>query len=456
MDQNAFRSMLAAPRVSAPSSSSLSAHNALGAGSRKRRNDGSSVGWLGGDGSKAAASHSSSDANHFKPRGQQGKASAEPTSSLAAPSYKRFGYVDRAAMRRAGLLDEDTVEPGFRGLNPLLLATPNEPVKTEEEVEQELEQAERDLQYSVEASDEKADPVEAEKAPKLISNQPKSRAEKLRELQARIAAASSGADPSPPPPVENARPTATASLAKQPEPTNVPKGFKVVQAKPKKKKAKQGDADAAPITESLNGSSVKPASAANGNTAGLENTAGDDEFDLFAGVGEYKGDLSDEGDDDGEEGEVQGEKPADTAQDQKSERREKYFDDEENLIPKFQAYRSPTPPPREERQGGHRNPYATESGGNEINRPQRLEGLSASGRQGGLSARELLELDDEAAREEKRRLRKLKGKDRKEANEREAELSGKASSEQKAKDRLNREVQEYEKYEQKKKARTDR
>jgi IK cytokine len=170
----------------------------------------------------------------------------------------------------------------------------------------------------------------------------------------------------------------------------------------------------------------------------------DEDVDIFAGAGDYEDDIDDEQ----EEGEAEDNLPDALGLG------DKYFEDQEELIPKFQTYRSPTPPPREARQEARRdnqedaptyNPYA-ESASDEPIKPQRLEGLSSS----AYTARDLLAYDDAQARDEKRKLKKLKGKEKKEAMAREAEYDGAKNAEQKEKDRLNREVQEYEKYERKK------
>lgn len=113
MDQAAFRALLSSSKP-ATNAATADASRALGSGSRKRRNDGSLATTHGGSTADKAAA--------LKPRGQHaGKAdtqkraaeshkSTTDASKSSEPSYKRFGYVDRAAMRRAGLLDGEVEE----------------------------------------------------------------------------------------------------------------------------------------------------------------------------------------------------------------------------------------------------------------------------------------------------------------------------------------------------------
>ena len=130
MDQSSFRAMLGAPRPSTSGSDSSSA--ILGGGSRKRGFQQESAipsASSNGQGYGRGSSGSSSGLGQFRPRGQQqakgaaagdskgkgkGKEQAREADKDAAPSYKRYGYVDRASMRRAGLLERtDGPAPSF-------------------------------------------------------------------------------------------------------------------------------------------------------------------------------------------------------------------------------------------------------------------------------------------------------------------------------------------------------
>lgn len=110
MDQSAFRAMLASGKSAGSSSSSASRDAVLGGGGRKRAHDGGSS-WAQ---SGSAAGASSSSSSLFKPRTHTSK-SASSTSSAKGkerdaaepPTYKRYGYTDRASMRRAGIDDGD-------------------------------------------------------------------------------------------------------------------------------------------------------------------------------------------------------------------------------------------------------------------------------------------------------------------------------------------------------------
>lgn len=225
------------------------------------------------------------------------------------------------------------------------------------------------------------------------------------------------------------------------------KGFKAVEKAPEKKKKKKPKTDPQGVAHthpealsSTANASVRSVIDTSTSKAALPTAdEPDDDMDIFAGAGDYEDDMADE-----ESGEGQ------TKED--GPENGQYFEDQEELIPKFQTYRSPTPPPREARRVTDEkqerpayNPYAEESS-KESAKPQRLEGLSSS----SYTARDLLAYDDAQARDEKRRLKKLKGKEKKEAMAREAEYEGSKNAEQKEKDRLNREMQEYEKYERKK------
>jgi hypothetical protein len=228
------------------------------------------------------------------------------------------------------------------------------------------------------------------------------------------------------------------------------KGFKVVERapeKPKKKKKKAVQPDANGIMQSHPDLLSSAFGVASGSSRPVDTSAAsqtvfaadedNDDIDIFAGAGDYEDENADPDQGDGEEEE--GELGSATSGPQK------YFDDQEELIPKFETYRSPTPPLR-----GADGAEAGEDGGDEEGgMPQRLQGLSHS----SYTAKELLELDDAQVREEKRKLRKLKGKEKKEAQLREQEYAARRGDEsradQKEKDRLNRDLQEYESYERK-------
>lgn len=288
-----------------------------------------------------------------------------------------------------------------------------EPAKTEEEAERELEEEENRLAEERRAAAEEdvkqTDVTEVDRAPPAK----KSRQDKLRELQAKIAAAASQASEKP-----LAKQDPGADALQKPS-------FKVIDSR--------GLANAkktAVVTATT--------TAAQTNETHANAAASDDEDDIFANAGDYHGGLSGEEESEGEEGQATGGAVPPSANDRIGE---KLFDDQDALIPKFEAYRSPTPPTREEREAAQRKAAQDAEGGS-----QRLQGLSDSR---SLTAKQLLELDDAAAKDEARKLKKLKGKDRKEAVAKEAELTGKNSTVQKEKDRLNREQQEYEKYERK-------
>ena len=287
----------------------------------------------------------------------------------------------------------------------------------------------------------------------------------LRDLQAKMAAASSGAvtnlgasqeaPASPEPSGRNRKDNDSGTRGKPSsgiaaQTSTAMKGFKVVERapeKPKKKKKKTVQADTNGVMQSHPDLLSSASGVASGSSRPVDTSAAsqsvfaadedNDDIDIFAGAGEYEDENaeSDEGDGEKEEGELGNA----TAEPQK------YFDDQEELIPKFETYRSPTPPPR-----GANGAEAGEGGSDEEGgMPQRLQGLSHS----SYTAKELLELDDAQVREEKRKLRKLKGKEKKEAQLREQEFAARRGDEsradQKEKDRLNRDLQEYESYERK-------
>ena len=112
MDQSAFRAMLASGKSASSSSSSGAV---LGGASTRKRTHDSGSSWAQA-GSKASSS-SSSSSNLFKPRTQNSsKGSSKPgigskgkerEDEDATPSYRRYGYTDRATMRRAGVADGD-------------------------------------------------------------------------------------------------------------------------------------------------------------------------------------------------------------------------------------------------------------------------------------------------------------------------------------------------------------
>jgi hypothetical protein len=96
-------------------SSALSSREAVLGGGGKKRGLDSGSSWAQGN---AKASTSSSSSSLFKPRVQASKTASgsskpgigsskgkERDEGDAAPTYKRYGYTDRATMRRAGILD---------------------------------------------------------------------------------------------------------------------------------------------------------------------------------------------------------------------------------------------------------------------------------------------------------------------------------------------------------------
>lgn len=315
------------------------------------------------------------------------------------------------------------------------------PLKTEEEIERELAEAEaslktQDSDASLQSNDRKSD-TPAEPPQK---KQKRSRADMLRDLQAKIAASASGVtevkavEPTSAQAGKKSRPTA------QPEPPAV-KGFRPIERAPERKKRKTVD-DTPKVASDDATNLPKP-----GNQAG-EGTNGaqfDDDEDIFGGAGDYDDGLSAD-EESAEEGE---ERPSKKPKEDEDSGPVKYFDDQDEIIPKFETWRSPTPPPRQRTRSPSARDRSNDSDEGESQKPQRLEGFSTS----QYSARELLEMDSALAKEEKRKLKKLKGKEKKEAMARLAELEGGKPAEQKEKDRLHREAQEYENYEKKKQKR---
>jgi len=289
--------------------------------------------------------------------------------------------------------------------------------------------------------------------------QKRSRADMLRDLQAKLAASKSGDAAGTLPEASGSSKTSTNGVEPISQPAAM-KGFKPIAEKPKKKKKKKEipvDNSVAAFShpEEIAGkpsqNSVVIDTSATSIALAAEADSEDDDMDIFAGAGHYVDEFA-EDEEERDEATKQGQERegADIGQGdgEKAEAtgpaavRPKYFDDEESIIPKFQTYRSPTPPPRRASPSG--SGQAGEDG--QPSKPQRLEGLSTS----SISAKQLLEYDDYQVKEEKRKLKKLKGKEKKEALENEEQYDSKKSADQKEKDRLNKEVQEYEKYERKK------
>lgn len=324
------------------------------------------------------------------------------------------------------------------------------PLKTDQEIERELEHAEKELDMPSEktvSNVQKA--TEGQEAPK--KPQKRSRADMLKDLQAKLAAASSGAPSSVP--ITSLDKYTDSSTPKGKEATPaVPKGFKPVAEKPRKKRKKDVASDTSIVDK------VHPELLSQGPPAGtnavididaadkkLELGTADaviegveEEVDIFADAGEYEDEFADNANANGDDAAAG---PS------------KYFDDQDDLIPTFQTYRSPSPEPASKRKARspspaqQANPYSALSPNSKQKQPQpqRLEGFSDT----TTSAKEMLAYDDWQIKEEKRKLKKLKGKDKKEALEREKYYSGEKEA-GKEKDRLNREVMEYEKYERKK------
>ena len=337
------------------------------------------------------------------------------------------------------------------------------PLKIEEEVERELDKAASSLQDDGEEqqSAATANATENIALPKKLK---RSRADMLRDLQNKIPAASidTSQQTSSVEGTTSSNGQGTVSIG---EPS-VMKGFKAIERtddksskKRKKMKTQNGNGNSPlPTVHSEDRTSAYgphdvliDITSLNTTTLDTEEVVPDEDIDIFAGVGTYDG-LEDESENKLEE--VLEEK----FDNDKAAKREKYFEDQDELMPKFQAYRSPTPPARSGSQSrldtdatldlGTHNPNGDPSEDPKSLKPHRLEGLSSS----TFSARDLLAYDDAQAHDEARKLRKLKGREKKEALAREAELSGPLakSSEAKEKDRLNREMQEYEKFEKKK------
>jgi hypothetical protein len=114
MDQSAFRSFLGGQASSGASTSRpRPATNGAVGGSRRRL--GIETGGIGRDHGLRDALPSSGSVEQFRPRQQKsaaekGKAKAVDEDKPSEPSYKRYGYADRASMRRAGLDEEAAVE----------------------------------------------------------------------------------------------------------------------------------------------------------------------------------------------------------------------------------------------------------------------------------------------------------------------------------------------------------
>lgn len=321
------------------------------------------------------------------------------------------------------------------------------PLKTDEEIERELAEAEASLVTEDNSTAELDQQRKTEQQDHLEpppKKQKRSRAEMLRDLQAKIAASSAGATE-----VKVLEPTGNQGRKKEhttaaSEPA-VLKGFRKIERAPEKKTKKKVVKNA-----ELHAEEQPEVLAPDSRVATMPEKDGaleaavedDDDDDIFGGAGDYDDGLSaDEAS--AEEGEQKEKAPEGT-----NGGPIKYFEDQDEIIPKFETWRSPTPPPRQ-RTGSPpgQNPYAKDD--KEPEKPQRLEGFSTS----QYTARDLLERDNALAKEEKRKLKKLKGKDKKEAMERLSELDGSRTAEQKEKDRLNRDAQEYENYERKKQKR---
>ena len=345
--------------------------------------------------------------------------------------------------------------------------------KTEEELELELEQAAHSLENN-DNSNRTEDQNKSALSPLGIqSTQPKklkrSRADMLRDLQQKIAGASNSGASLPTSSIEITAENGQKKV-KVDEP-KVMKGFKVIEkAKEKTKKpSKQAkghkangnvDAELAPDL-SASGSLPKIVFDSIEVAQADSHSVKDEDIDIFAGAGDYDDQLER---DDGEPEDNQQRRDERTAEGSVKQPNN-YFEDQDELVTKFEAYRSPTPPYMPSSiPSSNALPYKLDpndsnaqigpaSGFDHSNippKPQRLEGLSSS----SFSARDLLAYDDAQARDEARKLKKLKGKEKKEALAREAELGGPAagpviSSEAKERDRLNREMQQYEKFERK-------
>lgn len=355
-------------------------------------------------------------------------------------------------------LDFSKLDPDKRallGIEAEELPTEDEPdeplpLKTDEEIERELAEAELGLKvedhHPAKQPDQNNDNLSM--APEsLPKKQKRSRAEMLRDLQARIASSSSVAVTE----VKEVEPTVNQGRKKLQKTADsgpvVTKGFRPIERAPEKvkKKRKQPTEAAIPLADpeeqDLATGSSQYSLATKGASTGASLEDADDDDDIFGGAGDYDDGLSaDEAP--AEEGEV-----ISAAQTEQSGP-VKYFEDQDEIIPKFETWRSPTPPPRDSTGAlKSRDAKAYEDGNAQSS--QRLEGFSTS----QFTARDLLDRDNALEKEERRKLKKLKGKDKKEAMERMSELDGSLTAEQKEKNRLNRDAQQYENYEKKKQKR---
>ena len=171
----------------------------------------------------------------------------------------------------------------------------------------------------------------------------------------------------------------------------------------KKKKRKVEEAKDKPVEAS--GSAQTPAPSAPATLPGkgkllapeLESESLDPDFDIFAGVGEYTGEVED----DEEEDERPATEGSQEPQPDADQQRRGWFDKPKSPTP---PPREPTPPPAEE-------PSGTKDEMEEEPAPVRLAPLVSS-----MSVKDILAMDEAVAKEEKRKARKEKKKKKAELN----------------------------------------
>ena len=105
MDQSAFRAMLAS---GSGGSRSATTSAVLGAGSRKRHHETSAAATSSSLGQFKPRAKATSGSSKGKEREELSSSSKDKDKEDGVPSYRRFGYTDRASMRRAGLAEDGT------------------------------------------------------------------------------------------------------------------------------------------------------------------------------------------------------------------------------------------------------------------------------------------------------------------------------------------------------------
>lgn len=133
MDQSAFRSLLASSSSGARPARDP-ASSVLGAGSRKRGRDVPEASTSFGYGASPTdqlkpRAATKKDSSKAKGGGARSESAEAADAEAKEPSYRRYGYTDRASMRRAGLEDDEEREREEqqarrpRGMSLLLMYT---------------------------------------------------------------------------------------------------------------------------------------------------------------------------------------------------------------------------------------------------------------------------------------------------------------------------------------------